>query len=71
MIHFSMEIIGKLFCLKGIAMKTEFQVNQTKALRRLGLKNNSFVFTNLLLKAFDKSLLRKYCKDKAFVVTHF
>jgi hypothetical protein len=66
-----MEIIGKLFCLKGINMKTEFQVNQTKALRRLGFKNSPFVFINILLKALDKSLLCKYCKERASIVIHF
>jgi hypothetical protein len=30
-----------------------------------------FIFTNLLCKALDKSLLRKYYKDGASVVTHF
>jgi hypothetical protein len=40
-------------------------------LRRLVLKNNSFVFTNLLHKELNKPLLRKYCKERASVVTHF
>jgi hypothetical protein len=35
------------------------------------LKNNSFIFINLLCKALNKSLLRKYCKERAYVVTLF
>jgi hypothetical protein len=57
--------------LKGIAAKIEFQVNQVKVLRGLGLKNNLFVFINLQHKALDKSLLCKYCTERAYVVTHF
>jgi hypothetical protein len=30
-----------------------------------------FIFTNLLCKALDKSLLRKYYKDGTSVVIHF
>jgi hypothetical protein len=57
--------------LKGIATKIESQVSLAKVLRRLNLKNNLFVFTNLLCKALDKSLLYKYCKDEAFILTQF
>jgi hypothetical protein len=30
-----------------------------------------FAFTNILFKSLNQSLVCKYCKERAFVVTHF
>jgi hypothetical protein len=53
------------FWLKGIVVKTEFQINQVlKVQFCLSLQN-------LLCKAFNYYLLCKYCKEEASVVIYF
>jgi len=54
------------FRLKGIVVKTEFQINQV--LRRLVLEDQSCLS---LTAYFAKPLVRKYYKEGASVVTKF
>jgi hypothetical protein len=56
---------------RGLLQRQNFKSIELKTLRRLVLKDSSFVFTNLLRKAFNNNLLYKYCKDGAYIVTHF
>jgi hypothetical protein len=48
--------------------RQSFISTDIKAAKRLVLKNNVFIFTNLLHKALNKSLLSKCCKGSISVV---
>jgi hypothetical protein len=50
-----------------LLQRQSFISTDKKAVKRVVLKNNLFIFTNLLHKALNKSLLSKCCKGSISV----